>query len=450
MKITKFGGSSLANAFQIQKVCNIVLSDEERRVIVVSAPGKRTKDDIKVTDLLIATAKARLGGSSYKAELDKVIARYEEIADELNIEQVMPDIIDRLNAIASADYTDDVKYLDSVKAMGEDCSARLVAYYLTKEGHDAKYCNPAECGLYLKHDEAGKAVILDETYDNLAKLKDESDRLLVFPGFYGVSKENEIITFSRGGSDITGSILAAALKADVYENWTDVDNVFAVNPNLVNNPFPITEITYDEMRELSYAGFNVLHEEAIYPVFMSGIPLNIRNTNNPTAKGTWIVSKRSHYDSLVTGIAGDKGFCTVTVSKYMMNRQVGFLASLLQIFSDEAISIDHIPSGIDTVTIVLRKKYFTAEKEEIIVKRIEKELGAKVSVDHDLAIVMIVGEAMANSVGIMARAASALSNAGINLRIVNQGASEISMMFGVSESYCSYAVRVLYKELFRY
>ena len=450
MKITKFGGSSLANAFQIQKVCNIVLSDEERRVIVVSAPGKRTKDDIKVTDLLIATAKARLGGNSYKAELDKVIARYEEIADELNIEQVMPDIIDRLNAIASADYTDDVKYLDSVKAMGEDCSARLVAYYLTKEGHDAKYCNPAECGLYLKHDEAGKAVILDETYDNLAKLKDESDRLLVFPGFYGVSKENEIITFSRGGSDITGSILAAALKADVYENWTDVDNVFAVNPNLVNNPFPITEITYDEMRELSYAGFNVLHEEAIYPVFMSGIPLNIRNTNNPTAKGTWIVSKRSHYDSLVTGIAGDKGFCTVTVSKYMMNRQVGFLASLLQIFSDEAISIDHIPSGIDTVTIVLRKKYFTAEKEEIIVKRIEKELGAKVSVDHDLAIVMIVGEAMANSVGIMARAASALSNAGINLRIVNQGASEISMMFGVSESYCSYAVRVLYKELFRY
>ena len=450
MKITKFGGSSLANAFQIQKVCNIVLSDEERRVMVVSAPGKRTKDDIKVTDLLIATAKARLAGNSYTAELDKVLARYEEIADELGIKEVMPDITERLNTIAAADYTDDVKYLDSVKAMGEDCCARLVAYYLNNEGHKAKYCNPSECGLYLKHDEAGKAVILDETYDNLAKLGDETDVLLVFPGFYGVSKENEIITFSRGGSDITGSILAAALKADVYENWTDVDNVFAVNPNLVKNPFPITEITYDEMRELSYAGFSVLHEEAIYPVFKNGIPLNIRNTNNPSAKGTWIVSKRTHYDSLVTGIAGDKGFCTITVSKYMMNRQVGFLATLLKIFADEAISIDHIPSGIDTVTIVLRKKYFTPEKEEIIVDRIKNELGAKVSVDHDLAIVMIVGEAMANSVGIMARAASALSNAGINLRIVNQGASEISMMFGVSESYCSYAVRVLYKELFRY
>ena len=450
MKITKFGGSSLANAFQIQKVCNIVLSDEDRKVMVVSAPGKRTKDDTKVTDLLIAVAKARMAGEPFENELKKVIERYEEIANELNVKEVLPDIENRLTSVASADYTNDNKYLDSVKAMGEDCCARLVSFYLTSTGHKAKYCNPAECGLYLKHDEAGKAVILDETYDNLAKLKDETDCLLVFPGFYGVSKENEIITFSRGGSDITGSILAAALNAEVYENWTDVDNVFAVNPNLVKNPFPITEITYDEMRELSYAGFNVLHEEAIFPVFKSGIPLNIRNTNNPTAKGTWIVSKRTHYDSLVTGIAGDKGFCTVTVSKYMMNRQVGFLATLLEIFADEAISIDHIPSGIDTVTIVIRKKYFTAEKEAIIVDRIQKELGAKVSVDRDLAIVMIVGEAMANSVGIMARAASALSNAGINLRIVNQGASEISMMFGVSESYCSYAVRVLYKELFRY
>lgn len=450
MKVTKFGGSSLANAFQIQKVCNILLADEDRKIMVVSAPGKRTKDDIKVTDLLIAVAKARLAGESYDKEVQAVLARYEEIADELNVEKVLPDIEERLLKIVKADYTEDVAYLDSVKAMGEDCCARLVAFYLTSTGHPAKYCNPEECGLFLEHDEAGKAVILPESYDNLAKLKDETGVILVFPGFYGVSKTGKIITFSRGGSDITGSILAAAVGADVYENWTDVDNVFAVNPNLVKNPFPITEITYDEMRELSYAGFTVLHEEAIYPVFARGIPLNIKNTNNPSAKGTMIVSKRSHYDSLVTGIAGDKGFATVTVSKYMMNRQVGFLAQLLKIFSDEAISIDHIPSGIDTVTIVLRKKYFTEEKEAIIVDRIKKELEADVKVDRDLAIVMIVGEAMANSVGIMARAASALSNAGINLRIVNQGASEISMMFGVSESYCSYAVRVLYKELFRY
>ena len=450
MKVTKFGGSSLANAFQIQKVCNILLADEDRKIMVVSAPGKRTKDDTKVTDLLIAVAKARLAGESYDKEVSAVLARYDEIADELGIKEVLPSIEEKLLKIVKADYTEDIAYLDSVKAMGEDCCAQLVAFYLNSTGHAAKYCDPQVCGLFLEHDEAGKAVILPETYDNLAKLKDEKDVILVFPGFYGYSKSGKIITFSRGGSDITGSILAASVGADVYENWTDVDNVFAVNPNLVKNPFPITEITYDEMRELSYAGFTVLHEEAIYPVFARGIPLNIKNTNNPAAKGTWIVSKRTHYDSLVTGIAGDKGFATVTVSKYMMNRQVGFLAALLKIFSDEAISIDHIPSGIDTVTIVLRKKYFTEEKEAVIVDRIKKELGAEVKVDRDLAIVMIVGEAMANSVGIMARAASALSNAGINLRIVNQGASEISMMFGVSESYCSYAVKVLYKELFRY
>ena len=450
MKVTKFGGSSLANAFQIQKVCNIVLSDDDRKIMVVSAPGKRTKDDTKVTDLLIAVAKARLAGNEYEKELQAVLDRYIEIADELNIEKVLPGIEDKLRKIADADYTDDIKYLDSVKAMGEDCCARLVAYYLNASGHKARYCDPAEYGLYLEHDVQGKAVILDESYTNLAKLAEDTDTISVFPGFYGVSKSGEIITFSRGGSDITGSILAAAVNAEVYENWTDVDNVFAVNPSLVKNPFPITEITYDEMRELSYAGFTVLHEEAISPVFSKGIPLNIKNTNNPSAKGTWIVSKRTHYDSLVTGIAGDKGFATITVDKYLMNHQVGFLADLLKIFAEEGLSIDHIPSGIDTVTIVLRKKYFTQEKEERIVNRIEKELGAKCKVDRDLAIVMIVGEAMANSVGIMARAATALSNAGINLRIVNQGASEISMMFGVSESYCSYAVRVLYKELFRY
>ncbi len=450
MKVTKFGGSSLANAFQIQKVCNIVLSDDDRKIMVVSAPGKRTKDDTKVTDLLIAVAKARLAGNEYEKELQAVLDRYIEIADELNIEKVLPGIEDKLRKIADADYTDDIKYLDSVKAMGEDCCARLVAYYLNASGHKARYCDPAEYGLYLEHDVQGKAVILDESYTNLAKLAEDTDTISVFPGFYGVSKNGEIITFSRGGSDITGSILAAAVNAEVYENWTDVDNVFAVNPSLVKNPFPITEITYDEMRELSYAGFTVLHEEAISPVFSKGIPLNIKNTNNPSAKGTWIVSKRTHYDSLVTGIAGDKGFATITVDKYLMNHQVGFLADLLKIFAEEGLSIDHIPSGIDTVTIVLRKKYFTQEKEERIVNRIEKELGAKCKVDRDLAIVMIVGEAMANSVGIMARAATALSNAGINLRIVNQGASEISMMFGVSESYCSYAVRVLYKELFRY
>lgn len=450
MKVAKFGGTSLANAFQIKKVCDIVLDDPDRKIVVVSAPGKRTKDDIKVTDLLIAVAKARLAGNDYKDELEAVVARYKEIADDLDIEDILPEIRETLEAVASADYNDDIKYLDSVKAMGEDCSARVVAKYLTSIGHPAKYCNPKKCGLFLEHDEMGKARILGESYENLEELKYEK-QLCIFPGFYGYSKEGQIITFSRGGSDITGSILAGAVDAEVYENWTDVDNVYAVNPNIVKNPFPITEITYDEMRELAYAGFQVLHEEALYPVYVRGIPVHIKNTNNPKASGTKIVSKRSHFDSLVTGIAGEKGFLTITITKYLMNHEIGFLMNLLKIFTEEGVSIEHMPSGIDSVTIIARKKYFTPEKEEIIVNRVKNELKVdEVHIEKDLAIVMIVGQAMEKSVGIMARAASALSSAGINLKIVNQGASEISMMFGVSEAYCDYSVRVLYKELFRY
>ena len=450
MKIAKFGGSSLADAFQIKKVCDIILSDPDRRIVVVSAPGKRNKEDIKVTDLLIAVAKAALAGESYEDELKAVVDRFRSICDDLDIEDKLPEIKKTLKAAASSDTSDANRYLDTVKAMGEDCCARLVSAYLTSIGHPAKYCNPKECGLYLEHDAAGKARILGESYENLESLK-YSKELCIFPGFYGYGKDGRIITFSRGGSDITGSILAGAVNADVYENWTDVDNVFAVNPNIVNNPFPIYEITYDEMRELAYAGFSVLHEEALYPVYVRGIPVHIRNTNNPSAKGTRIVSERTHYDSLVTGIAGEKGFLTITVDKYLMNHEVGFLSTLLRIMSEEGIPVEHIPSGIDSVTIIARKKYFTPEQEDIVINRFRNEARAEnVKVERDLAIVMIVGQAMEKSVGIMARAASALSAAGINLRIVNQGASEISMMFGVSEEYTDYAVRVLYKELFRY
>lgn len=449
MKVAKFGGSSLADAFQIKKVCDIILADDDRHVVVVSAPGKRNKEDTKVTDLLIATAKARISGNDYENELKAVINRFDSIATDLKIKDVIPEIEKTLRDVASRDFEDEVLYLDSVKAMGEDCSARVVARYLTSIGHDAIYCNPKEKGLILEHDALGKAVIQDESYVNLSTLANEK-ALCIFPGFYGYNRKGEIITFSRGGSDITGSVLAGAIGASVYENWTDVDNVYAVNPEIVKNPFPITEITYDEMRELAYAGFSVLHEEALYPVYVRGIPVHIKNTNNPSAKGTHIVSERTHYDSLVTGIAGEKGFCTITINKYLMNRQVGFLLNVLKILSEENVSIEHIPSGIDSVSVVVKKKGFTADKEERIISRLKNELKAEsVTVEHDLAIVMIVGQAMAKSVGIMARAASALGNAGINLRIVNQGASEISLMFGVSEAYCAYAVRVLYKELFK-
>ena len=448
MKVTKFGGSSLADATQIKKVCEILLSDPERRIIVVSAPGKRFGSDIKVTDLLIALANAKIAGQSGEKELQAVVDRYSSICEELEIPECIENIKDIIETSVSMPIKDSALFMDSTKALGEDCCARLVATYLKKIGHKATYCNPKVAGLLLEKEVGGHVKILPESYDNLADIS-KLREICVFPGFFGYSKEGEIITFSRGGSDITGAILAASVHASVYENWTDVDNVYAVNPNLVKDPFPVTEITYDEMRELAYAGFSVLHEEALYPAFVRGIPVNIRNTNNPDSKGTMIVNKRSHYDSLVTGIAGEKGFCALNMSKYLMNREVGFLVKVLSIIADEGISIEHMPSGIDSVSIILRASDFTPEKERRIIQRISLELNVdNISVHRDLAIVMIVGQAMANTVGTTARAATALSKAGINLELINQGASEISVMFGVREEYCSYAVRTLYKEFF--
>ena len=448
MKVTKFGGSSLADAAQIKKVCEILLSDKERQVIVVSAPGKRFSSDIKVTDLLIALADAKIAGQSGEKELQAVLDRFASICDELEIPECMDSIKESITESIKMPIKDAGRYMDATKALGEDSCARLVATYLNKTGHKATYCNPKVAGLLLETEVGGHVKVLPQSYDILADLA-RLREICVFPGFFGYSEDGEIITFSRGGSDITGAILAAAVHATVYENWTDVDNVYAVNPNLVKDPFAVTEITYDEMRELAYAGFSVLHEEALYPAFVRGIPVNIRNTNHPEAKGTMIVAKRTHYDSLVTGIAGEKGFCALNMSKYLMNREVGFLVKVLSIIADEGISIEHMPSGIDSVSIILRAADFTPEKERRIVQRISLELNVdNISVNRDLAIVMIVGEAMANTVGTTARAATALSKAGINLELINQGASEISVMFGVREEYCSYAVRTLYKEFF--
>jgi aspartate kinase len=448
MKVCKFGGSSLANAEQIRKVCDIILSDPDRRVLVVSAPGKRTREDIKVTDLLIALANARISGYDGESELNAVVRRFADIADELELSgKVIETIEADLRSRTNCSSTNSMKYMDSLKAAGEDNCARLVADYLQSIGKQAAYFNPLTAGLLLT-EEFGNAQVLEESYANLARMQ-EYQGIIVFPGFFGYTRSGEVATFSRGGSDITGSILAAALDARVYENWTDVDSVYAVNPNLIHNPHPISEITYDEMRELAYAGFSVLHEEALTPAYRKGIPVNIRNTNNPSARGTLIVKNRVNFDGVVTGIAGAKGFCTLNMSKYLMNREVGFGLKVLQILADEMIPFEHMPSGIDSLSIVMRQDVFTHEKEKRIVRRLVDELGIeKISTDRNLAIVMIVGEAMAHTVGVTARAANSLSKAGVNLEIINQGASEISVMFGVREEYCNYAVKELYKEFF--
>ncbi|MBN1775232.1 MAG: aspartate kinase [Clostridiales bacterium] len=447
MIVSKFGGSSLADASQIQKVCDIIIANSERKVVVVSAPGVRTANDTKVTDLLIALGKERLSGSDGEVLFNRITERFSDIAVALRIEDVLPVIKKHISDTVSQPVSNPDRFMDAVKSLGEHCCARIVAAYLNRIGIKAKFCDPKEFGLLLSST-FGRIRVLPKSYEHLSKLRDV-EGICVFPGFYGYTPEGEIMTFSRGGSDVTGSILAAAVEAQVYENWTDVDCVYAVNPKLVNHPFPIREITYAEMRELAYAGFTVLHEEALYPAFQKGIPVHIRNTNNPSRDGTYIVAKRSVYDSLVTGIAGENGFCTLNIKKYLMNREVGFAVKVLSIIADEGLSFEHMPSGIDSISIVLRGSDFTIDKEDRIVDRIRKELNIDdVFVHRNLAIVMIVGEAMANTVGTTARAAQALSKAGINLEIINQGASEISVMFGVREEYCNYAVRVLYNEFF--
>ncbi|RFU69018.1 aspartate kinase [Peribacillus saganii] len=449
MKVVKFGGSSLSSGSQIEKIFDIVISDPTRKAVVVSAPGKRHAEDIKVTDLLIDCAEAYLRDVEADRLVDSILERYLGIARDLQLPlSIMDEIESGLLAALNGDKSNPERYLDAVKATGEDNNAKLIAAYFQYRGVEASYVNPKEAGLFVS-DEPGNAQVLPESYHNLHKLR-QWPGLIIFPGFFGYSKEGEVLTFSRSGSDITGSILANGMKAEVYENFTDVDAVYSVNPSLVRYPKEIRELTYREMRELSYAGFSVFHEEALIPAFRAGIPVNIKNTNNPSAPGTRIVNERSNTNGPVVGIASDGGFCSIYVSKYLMNREIGFGRRLLQIFEDFGLSYEHIPSGIDDISIILRQNQIVDEQMEAdIISRITNELQAdEVHIEHDLALVMVVGEGMRHNVGTTARAAKALAEAGVNLEMINQGSSEVSMMFGVMENEADTAVRALYEEFF--
>lgn len=438
----------MASAAQFEKVYEIIKADQNRKIVVVSAPGKRSKEDTKVTDLLIACATKYLVDREAEQELQRIIGRYQEIADDLRLPfEIMERITNDLRAILNMDVSNPEAFLDAMKAAGEDNSAKLLACYLQSKGLDAEYVNPRDAGL-LVSDEFGNAQVLEESYARLAELKKRSG-IVVFPGFFGYSPKGALVTFSRGGSDITGSILAAAVKADLYENFTDVDSVFVVNPSLIANPRKINEITYREMRELSYAGFSVFHEEALLPAFRAGIPVCIKNTNNPIAPGTMIVSERHPLNNPIAGIASDAGFCSIYVSKYLMNREIGFGRRLLQIIEDEGLSYEHTPSGIDNISVILRENQLDKEKEARVLSRIQSELNVDdVSIQHDLALVMIVGEGMRRSIGISSRATTALAQASVNLEMINQGSSEVSMMFGVKAEDAGSAVIALYHEFF--
>ncbi|MCY7908693.1 aspartate kinase [Bacillus inaquosorum] len=448
MKVVKFGGSSLASGAQLEKVFHIVTSDPARKAVVVSAPGKRYAEDTKVTDLLIACAEQYLAAGSAPELAEAVVERYALIANELQLEQsIIEKIRDDLFTLLEGDKSNPKQYLDAVKASGEDNNAKLIAAYFRHKGVKAEYVNPKDAGLFVTN-EPGNAQVLPESYQNLYRLR-ERDGLIIFPGFFGFSKDGDVITFSRSGSDITGSILANGLQADLYENFTDVDAVYSVNPSFVENPKEISELTYREMRELSYAGFSVFHDEALIPAFRAGIPVQIKNTNNPSAQGTRVVSKRDNTNGPVVGIASDTGFCSIYISKYLMNKEIGFGRRALQILEEHGLTYEHVPSGIDDMTIILREGQMDAATERSVIKRIKEDLQAdEVIVEHHLALIMVVGEAMRHNVGTTARAAKALSEAKVNIEMINQGSSEVSMMFGVKEAEERKAVQALYQEFF--
>jgi len=448
MKVVKFGGSSVASAEQISKVIQIVTADADRRIVVVSAPGKRSRTDTKVTDMLIALADAVIAKIDWQPALQAVVDRYAEIQRDLGLpEAVIETIGGDLRGRIAGRGSNDAQFMDAMKAAGEDCNARVIAEAFTKAGFPARYVHPGEAGMLLS-DDFGNAQVLEASFPKLAALKAVRE-IVIFPGFFGVTEKGEIATFPRGGSDITGAILAAAVKADVYENFTDVDSVCSMDPRVIENPPAIDCMTYREMRELSYAGFGVFHDEAIVPAVKAGIPICIKNTNNPAAPGTMVVPKRAPGERTVVGISSAPGFSAIYIDKYMMNREIGFGRRLLQILEDERISFEHTPSGIDNISVILSSANLPASKQEKVLGRIQAELSPDaVLVEHGLALIMVVGEGMHYTPGMAAKAAQAMSAVGVNLEMINQGASEISMMFAVKETDREKALRALGRAFF--
>ncbi|WP_164218098.1 aspartate kinase [Virgibacillus sp. YIM 98842] len=447
MKVSKFGGTSVANAAQIKKVANIVTSDPERKFIVVSAPGKRSEEDFKVTDMLIQLGNCYLNNEPFENCEEIVMERFREIVEELNLpESLLGEINDKIKQVLQMPSSNTRK-LNALKAIGEDSSAKILSEYLKTIGIKASYVNPKDAGIIVSY-KNGNSKILPESYEKIHQLRN-LDGILVIPGFFGYTEDGQLVTFSRGGSDISGSIIAAGVKASLYENFTDVDSVYAVNPKIVKNPKKINTLTYKEMRELSYAGFSVFHDEALRPAFDKKIPVCIKNTNKPELPGTMIIAEKKQNQKCVAGIASDTGFSSLYISKYLMNQEVGFGRKLFGILEDAGVSFEHAPSGIDDMTIIIRDSKLSKEKEAYILKRIEEELDPDtIKMERGLAIVMVVGEGLVSTIGIASKATAAISNANVNIEMINQGSSEVSMMFGIKSENLDKAVRSLYNAYF--
>lgn len=431
-KVVKFGGTSLADASQMKKVCDIIKSDKERRYVVPSAPGKRFKDDIKVTDLLIAYYKE---DESQKADIfHKIKARYQEIIDDLELDYSLKHEFDliEMNMAEGCSY-------DYIVSRGEYLNGLILAKYLGFEFIDAS-----------------EVIFIDEHGNYDEKMTDHTlaDRLskveyAVIPGFYGSLNTNisEIKAFSRGGSDVTGSIVAKNAKVDLYENWTDVSGFLVADPRIVDNPDVIETITYKELRELSYMGASVLHENSIFPVRKEGIPINIKNTNRPEDPGTLIVESTCHKPAhVLTGIAGTKGFATIQIEKDMMNSEIGFIRKVLQVFEEHHVSIEHIPSGIDSMTVIVKTEDFI-EKEQDILAGIHRAVRPDAIVlESDLALIAVVGRGMKEKLGVAARVFDALSKEKINIKMIDQGSSELNIVVGVRNRHFENAIKAIYNE----
>ena len=429
-KVAKFGGSSLASAEQFKKVGEIIHADQDRKYIVPSAPGKRFADDTKVTDLLYACYHTAEDGEDIKLILEEIRDRYQEIIDglelDLSLEQEFAVIGKNIREHAGADYA---------ASRGEYLNGLVMAAYLGFTFIDA-----AEVIFF---DESGE-FDADKTHKILsARLAEEESA--VIPGFYGAMPDGTIHTFSRGGSDITGSIVAKALHARLYENWTDVSGFLVADPHIIRNPQSITTITYRELRELSYMGATVLHEDAIFPVRQQGIPINIKNTNCPEDPGTMIVESTCHKPKYtITGIAGKKGFVAINIEKAMMNSEIGFGRKVLEAFERNGISFEHVPSGIDTFTVFVHQPEFE-EKEQSVISDIHR-LAKPDSIDleADLALIAVVGRGMRGTRGTVGRIFSALAHARINVKMIDQGSSELNIIIGVANQDFEAAIRAIY------
>ncbi|MFD1418134.1 aspartate kinase [Companilactobacillus keshanensis] len=450
MKVVKFGGSSLANGEQFDKVINIVTSDDDRKVIVTSAPGKRFKGDIKVTDLLIKYANLVLEGKDYQEVYNKIVDRYQEITDYYNLtDETINKIKVKLTDLAKASYKDDDHLMAAFKAHGEFLNAITLADVLNHKGIKAKFLNPKEAG-FLVGGEPNNADVLPETYGNLAKVQFD-DTKIIFPGFFGYSKDGDIFTFSRGGSDITGAILSRGFNADLYENFTDVDAIYVANNHIVDHPVAIKKMSYREMRELSYAGFSVFQDEAIIPAVEGQVPVNVKNTNNPQKPGTLIVPSQFLFNPAnpITGIASSDRFSALYLHRYLLNKEVGFTLKLLKIFYKYGIPYEHMPSGIDDLTVIFDKSKLDPETIKNLCNDVKKTLNPDyLEWIDDYAIIMVVGEGLAHTVDTVSKIIDSLTENNIAIDMINQGASRISIMIGTQVKDSKAAVQNIYETFF--